>query len=188
MKTKRLKGNIINKILIALILLVLVSTLILTLAYFQDKKEYSGTLDFGNIKLKVSGGVEGDGVTSSTSKLVFDTARKKNNDSTWTGKYMPGDTVELNLTVGLEENSEPSYYIISITDDNDVFESAYYYSDGTKTGNTLNVYVFDRAKTYKQSDTTKTELTGSDLKNVGKLSAGDTNAQNLTISAKMKKK
>ena len=83
MKTKRLKGNIINKILIALIILVLVSTLILTLAYFQDKKEYSGTLDFGNIKLKVSGGVEGDGVTSSTSKLVFDTARKKNNDSTF---------------------------------------------------------------------------------------------------------
>ncbi len=180
MKTKRLKGNIINKILIALILLVLISTLILTLAYFQDKKEYSGTLDFGNIKLKVSGGVN-----SETSTLVFDTARKKNNDSTWTGKYMPGDMVDLNLTVGLENNSEPAYYIISITDDNDVFESAYYYSDGTKTGNTLNVYVFDRAKTYKQSDTTKTELTGSDLKNVGKLSAGDTNAQNLTISAKI---
>ena len=98
---------------------------------------------------------------------------------------MPGDIVDLNLTVGLENNSEPAYYIISITDDNEVFESAYYYSDGTKTGNTLNVYVFDRAKTYKQSDTTKTELTGSDLKNVGKLSAGDTNAQNLTISAKI---
>ncbi len=178
MKTKRLKGNIINKILIVLILLVLVSTLILTLAYFQDKKEYSGTLDFGNIKLKVSGGVEGDGVTTSTSKLVFDTARKKNNDPTWTGKYMPGDLVEINLTIGLEENSEPAYYMVFISDENEYFETSAYYGIKDSSGN-LKIYKSDGQKVVLQSD-------NSEQTNIycGKITKTETH--NLTISAKIK--
>ena len=175
MKTKRLKGNILNKILITLILLVLVSTLILTLAYFQDKKEYSGTLDFGNIKLKVSGGVEGDGVTTSTSKLIFDTARKKNNDPTWTGKYMPGDLVEINLIVDLEVGSEPAYYVVQISDEKNIFENNIYFSEDGQ-----NVYVYNGTYTYKQDDSTKTMV---EDKYCGKITAG--NAQNLTISAKI---
>ncbi len=173
MKTKRLSKSVKTMIL-ALILLVVISSFVLTLAYFQDKKEYSGTLDFGNIKLKVSGGVEGDGVTTSTSKLIFDTARKKNNDSTWTGKYMPGDIVDLNLTVGLENNSEPAYYLIWLYDSKGVFEDAFYYSQ-----NGTDIYV-NNETTIKNL---KTSETGT-IK-VGKLSAGDANAHSLTISAKI---
>ncbi len=179
MKAKGLSKSV-KTFILALILLVLILPLILTLAYFSDKKEYSGTLDFGSIKLKVSGGVEGDGTDSATSKLVFDTTRKKNNDSTWTGNYMPGDTVEINLTVDLETGSEPAYYVVQISDEKNVFESACYYSDGTKTGDNFNVYVYDGVKTYKQGDTTKQPISD---KYCGQVTAG--NAQNLTISAKI---
>ena len=174
MKTKRLSKNV-KTIILALILLVVISSFVLTLAYFQDKKEYSGTLDFGNIKLKVSGGVEGDGVTTSTSKLIFDTARKKNADSTWTGKYMPGDTVEINLTVDLEVGSEPAYYVVQISDEKNIFENNIYFSEDGQ-----NVYVYNGTYTYKQGDSTKTMV---EDKYCGKITAG--NAQNLTISAKI---
>ena len=184
MERKRKKINL-KFIVLILSLIVFLGMSVLTFAWFTDSKSYTGTLNFGELKLKVSGGVSGDGVTSATSKLIFDTARKLNNDSTWTGKYMPGDTIDLNLTVGLESSSEPAYYMISITDNKNVFERAYYYSDGTKTGNNLNVFVFNKIKTYKQGDDSKTELTGSDLKYVGKLDAGDSNAHSLTISAKI---
>ena len=174
MKTKRLSKSV-KTIILALILLVVISSFVLTLAYFQDKKEYSGTLDFGNIKLKVSGGVEGDGVTTSTSKLVFSTARKKNNDSTWTGKYMPGDLVEINLTVDLEVGSEPAYYVVQISDEKNIFENNIYFSEDGQ-----NVYVYNGTYTYKQDDSTKTMV---EDKYCGKITAG--NAQNLTISAKI---
>ncbi len=174
MKTKRLSKNV-KTIILALILLVVISSFVLTLAYFQDKKEYSGTLDFGNIKLKVSGGVEGDGVTTSTSKLIFNTARKKNNDSTWTGNYMPGDTVEINLTVDLEVGSEPAYYVVQISDEKNIFENNTYFSEDGQ-----NVYVYNGTYTYKQGDSTKTMV---EDKYCGKITAG--NAQNLTISAKI---
>ncbi len=174
MKTKRLSKSV-KTIILALILLVVISSFVLTLAYFQDKKEYSGTLDFGSIKLKVSGGVEGDGVTTSTSKLIFDTARKKNNDPTWTGKYMPGDLVEINLIVDLEVGSEPAYYVVQISDEKNIFENNIYFSEDGQ-----NVYVYNGTYTYKQDDSTKTMV---EDKYCGKITAG--NAQNLTISAKI---
>ncbi len=170
MKTKRLKGNILNKILITLILLVLVSTLILTLAYFQDKKEYSGTLDFGNIKLKVSG----DSVQTGSSKLNFSVDRTGVSYQTG-GKIMPGDIVNIKLSVALESTSEPAYYIVNISDEKNVFENAFYYSQ-----NGTDVYVNNGEKIVKQNTTTE-----ETSKKVGKLTAGDSNAHNIAISAKI---
>ena len=167
MKTKRLKGNILNKILITLILLVLVSTLILTLAYFQDKKEYSGTLNFGEIKLKVSG----DSIETGSSNLKFSVDRTGVSYQTG-GKIMPGDTVNIKLKVGLEDGSEPAYYVVNISDEKNVFENAFYFSDGT------DVYVNDGTKTYKQGDSSKTPVSD---KYVGLLEK-NTSGHDITIS------
>ena len=170
MERKRKKINI-KFIVLILSLIVFLCISVLTYAWFTDSKSYTGTLNFGELKLKVSG----DSVTDNSKTLSFDTARKLNNDSTWTGKFMPGDTINIKLKVGLEDGSEPAYYIVHITDDKNVFENAFYYSqDGT------NVYVNDGKKIYKQGTTTSVS---SPI--IGKISAGDSNAHSLTISAKI---
>ena len=171
MEKKRKKINI-KFIVLIISLVVFLSMSIFTFAYFTDNKNYTGTLNFGELKLKVSG----DSVTENSQALSFDTARKLNNDSTWTGKFMPGDTINIKLKVGLEDGSEPAYYLVQISDNKNVFENAYYYSqDGT------NIYVNNGQKIYKQGTTTAvtTPIIGKIL------SAGDSNAHNLTISAKI---
>ncbi len=179
MERKRKKINL-KFIVLILSLIVFLSMSVLTFAWFTDSKSFTGDLTFGSLELDVSGGVSGDGVDSATSKLVFDVARQKAGDSTWTGKIMPGDTIDINLTVGLKSGSEPAYYLIFIHDDKGVFENNVYFSDGTKTGNVLNVYVNDGTKTYLQTDSTMASVTN---KYCGKLTAGT--PQNIKISAKV---
>ncbi len=170
MEKKRKKINV-KFIVLILSLIVFLSMSIFTFAYFTDNKNYTGTLNFGELKLKVSG----DSVIENSKTLSFDTARKLNNDSTWTGKYMPGDTINIKLKVGLEDGSEPAYYIVQISDDKNVFENAFYYSQN---GN--DVYVNNGQKIVKQNTTTE-----ETDKKVGMLTAGDSNAHSLTISAKI---
>ncbi len=171
MEKKRKKINV-KFIVLIISLVVFLSVSVLTFAFFTDSKSYNGNLTFGELKLKVSG----DSVTQNSQTLLFDTARKFYNDSTWTGKYMPGDTINIKLKVGLEDGSEPAYYLVQISDNKNVFENAFYYSqDGT------NIYVNNGQKIYKQGTTTAvtTPIIGKIL------SAGDSNAHSLTISAKI---
>ena len=94
---------------------------------------YTGTLNFGELKLKVSGRVSGDGVTSATSKIDFDVTRSSGPAYTLTKKIMPGDTININLTIDLETGSEPAYYVVKIYDSKNIFENITYFSDdGTK--------------------------------------------------------
>ena len=152
MEKKRKKINL--KFIVLIISLVIFSSMsIFTFAYFTDSKSYTGNLTFGSLELDVSGGVSGDGVDTTTSKLVFDVTRTSGPAYSTTKKVMPGDTININLTLGLKTGSEPAYYLISITDDNRVFDDAYYFSeDGT------NIYVFDGEKTYLQSDPNKVNV------------------------------
>ncbi len=163
------KNKVLNKILLALLLIVLVSLFSITFAWFTDKKEYSGTLNFGAIELDVSG----DGVNNATKELQFSTTRQANSDATWTGKIMPGDVVNIPLNVGLTSSSESAYYLVHITDAKNVFENAYYFFDGTY------VYVNDGTKTYRQGDSSKTPVSD---KYVGMLEK-DASGHDITISA-----
>ncbi len=166
MKTKRLSRSV-KTIILALILLVLISPLILTIAYFSDKKEYSGTLDFGAIELDVSG----TGIDNTKKSLKFDVTRS-NGTYTAGGKVMPGDIVNIPIKVTLTSESEAAYYMIFLSDPKGIFESGAYFSDyGT------NVYISDGTKIYNQS----TKATVTD-KIVGKLSKGTT-GHDITISA-----
>ncbi len=165
---KSKKEKLFSKILLALLLIVLVSLFSITFAWFTDKKEYEGTLNFGSIELDVSGGVDNE-----TQTLTFDVSRVSG--PTYTGKLMPGDTVNINLTLGLKSTSEPAYYIVYIFDNNGVFEESMYFSeDGT------NVYVNNFTKTYLQTDANKASVSD---KYCGKLTNEST--QNITISAKV---
>lgn len=164
------KTNKTMSVLIIAFSLILISLIGLTVAYFTDSKSYTGTLEFGNIELDITGGVD-----ETTKVINFDIDRKTNNDPTWTGKIMPGDTIKMQVNIGLKSTSEPAYYVAVITDTKGAFENGIYFSDGT------NVYVNDGTKTYLQSDSTKTALTGSNLKYVGALTKADTH--NLTLNA-----
>ena len=119
-KTKR--KSVLKKIMIALSIVLFVSVATVTFAWLTDKKEYGGTLTFGEITLDVSG----SGVTESTATLNFDIARNPASQ-----KIMPGDSVSLSLNVGLASTSDPAYYLMFLTDTRGVFEDACYYSDGT---------------------------------------------------------
>ncbi len=173
MEKKKKKFDIKTMILF-LSLIVFLSASVFTFAFFTDSKSYSGDLTFGSLELDVSGGVSGDGVDSATSKLVFDVTRTSGPAYSTTKKVMPGDTININLTIGLKDGSEPAYYMVSITDDNNVFEDATYFSENGK------VYVFDARKTYLQTDSTKTAVTD---KFCGKLTAGTSGRQSLKIPA-----
>lgn len=116
------KNKVLKNVVIALCIILLISVVMVTFAWFTDKKSYSGNLTFGEIKLNVSG----DGVTESTKTLNFNITRNPSNQ-----KLMPGDSVSLNLNVGLTSNSDPAYYLMFLTDTRGVFEDAVYYSDGT---------------------------------------------------------
>ena len=164
------KTNKTMSVLIIAFSLILISLIGLTVAYFTDSKSYTGTLEFGNIELDITGGVD-----ETTKVINFDIDRKTNNDPTWTGKIMPGDTIKMQVNIGLKSTSEPAYYVAVITDTKGAFENGIYFSDGT------NVYVNDGTKTYLQSDSAKTALTGSNLKYVGALTKADTH--NLTLNA-----
>lgn len=173
MKQKRLKNEILKSIILTLCLTIIACLSVVTFAWFTDKKEYTGNLTFGSIELDVAGGVDNE-----TKTLKFSNSRE--NDATWTGKIMPGDTVNINLTVGLKDGSEPAYYMVFIADKNGYFENAAYY--GIKdSSNNLNTYKSDGRKVVLQSS--GAEETGV---SVGKLLAGTANAHNLTISAKIK--
>ena len=179
MERKRKKINI-KFIVLILSLIIFLSMSIFTFAWFTDSKSFTGNLTFGSLELDVSGGVSGDGIDSATSKLVFDVARQKAGDSTWTGKIMPGDMVNINLAVGLKDGSEPAYYMVFISDKKGYFENAAYY--GIKdSSNNLSVYKSNGQKVVLQSTgETKTGIY------TGKILAGTANAHNLTISAKIK--
>ena len=174
MERKRKKINL-KFIVLILSLIVFLGMSVFTFAWFTDTKSYTGTLNFGELKLKVSGGVSGDGVTSASSKIDFDVTRSSGPSYTLTKKVMPGDTININLTIDLEAGSDPAYYVVQITDEKNIFENNLYFSDdGT------NVYVYNGTYTYKQGDTTKTMV---EDKYCGTITAGS--AQNLKISAKV---
>ncbi|MGN1208214.1 MAG: BspA family leucine-rich repeat surface protein, partial [Christensenellales bacterium] len=119
-KTKR--KNVLKRVMIALSIVFFVCVATVTFAWLTDKKEYGGTLTFGEITLDVSG----SGVTESTATLNFDIARNPASQ-----KIMPGDSVSLSLNVGLASTSDPAYYLMFLSDTRGVFEDACYYSDGT---------------------------------------------------------
>lgn len=140
---------------------------ILTFAWFTDRKDYSSNLSFGAVELEVSG----KSVKSDTKTLEFDVTRT---NGTYTGKIMPGDTVNIALNIGLTANSEDAYYIVQISDEKNIFENAYYYSQ-----NGTDVYVNNGTTIVKQGTTTAVTTPV-----VGKLLKGTT-GHNITIGAKI---
>ena len=118
----------VSKVTISLVIvfsLLLVTLIGLTMAYFTDSKSYTGTLSFGDIKLKVtdnSGDTMEDGAN-----VVFDITRT----GTVTTKLMPGDTVSINFNVGLDTGSQPAYYLVSVSDSEGILDNATYYHNGT---------------------------------------------------------
>lgn len=167
MEKRRKKINL-KYVVIILSLIVFLSMSMMTFAWFTDSKNYSGDLTFGSLELDVSGGVD-----EASKTLKFSTARQTAGDSTWTGKIMPGDVVNIPLNVSLTSTSEPAYYLVHITDEKNIFENAFYFSDGT------NIYVNDGIKTYKQGDSLKTPVSD---KYVGKLEK-NTSGHDITIGA-----
>lgn len=165
--------KISNKVLILMIvtILMLITLIGLTMAYFTDSKHFNGELNFGEIKLKVT---DKDGAEFTSSKMFSLT--RSNPNAADTGKVMPGDIVNIQLSVGLESTSEDAYYLVFLTDTNGIFTNATYFSDGT------NCYRIDNGSVVKIA-TDGTETAETTLK-VGALKSTDT-AHSFTINAKI---
>ena len=161
MKTKRLKISI-KTIILIISLIIFASISVITFAWFKDKEEYTGSLNFGSIELDIT-----SGVVEATKTIDFDITRSHGDYSSG-GNIMPGDIINIPLKIKLK-NSEPAYYLVYLTDTKKVFEEAMYFSDdGT------NVYVNNGIKTYKQGTTTVVTN-----KIVGKISGTSEHAINI---------
>lgn len=160
--------------LIVLIVFLLASILSLSFAWFTDKKESTSNITFGNILLDVTGASAGE-----NGKLKFNITRNEVTTTT-NSKVMPGDIVNIDLTVGLKTNSQPAYYLLKLTDKtNKVFENSIYFSDGTvDSSNNLIVYQTDGTTSWEQNDATKTTT-----KMVGKITNSD--KHNISIKAEI---
>ena len=160
--------------LIVLIVFLLASILSLSFAWFTDKKESTSNITFGNILLDVTGASAGE-----NGELKFNITRNEVTTTT-NSKVMPGDIVNIDLTVGLKTNSQPAYYLLKLTDKtNKVFENSIYFSDGTvDNSNNLIVYQTDGTTSWEQNDATKTTT-----KMVGKITNSD--KHNISIKAEI---
>ena len=161
-------------VLIVLIVFLLASILSLSFAWFTDKKESTSNITFGNILLDVTGASAGE-----NGELKFNITRNEVTTTT-NSKVMPGDIVNIDLTVGLKTNSQPAYYLLKLTDKtNKVFENSIYFSDGTvDNSNNLIVYQTDGTTSWEQNDATKTTT-----KMVGKITNSD--KHNISIKAEI---
>lgn len=161
-------------LLIVTIFLFVASILSLSFAWFTDKKEASSSITFGNILLDVTGASAGE-----NGELKFNVTRNELTTTT-VKKVMPGDIVNIDLTIGLKSNSQPAYYLLKLTDKtNKVFKNSFYFSDGTvDSSNNLIVYQTDGETSWEQNDETKTTT-----KMVGKISNPD--KHNITIKAEI---
>ena len=128
MKQRIKKASKVTTTLIIVFSILLVTLLSLTMAYFTDSKSYTGTLNFGNVTLKVTDKNNAEMKDGDT--IVFDITRT----GEVTQKLMPGDTIGINFNVSLQGGdnpSEPAYYLVSISDTEGVLDEATYYHDGT---------------------------------------------------------
>ena len=154
MKQRIKKVSKVTTTLIIVFSILLVTLLSLTMAYFTDSKKYTGTLNFGNVKLKVTD--KNNTEMNDGDTIVFDITRT----GEVTQKLMPGDTIGINFNVSLQGGdnpSEPAYYLVSISDTEGVLDEATYYHDGTNV--------------VKNTDSAKS---------VGELTVGQTHAFNIS--------
>ncbi|MGN1208256.1 MAG: hypothetical protein ACI4TI_02185, partial [Christensenellales bacterium] len=146
-------------IIILVFMLVFVIGIGFTFAWFTSQKTMEEQLRFGRIALDVTGS------SIQEKNLVFNVDRKYITYQTG-GKIMPGDTVSIDINVGLQQTSQDAYYVVKLTDDLNIFENAIYFADGTKdSGGNIVVYQTNGINTWVQGDATKTPVS----KLVGKI-------------------
>lgn len=141
---KSKKSKILFGMLIAFAFILVSCLSVVTYAWFTDSKTYTGTLNFGEIQLLVkdsSSAEMSDGAT-----LPFTLSRSG------ASKAMPGDTITINLNVGLKTGSDDSYYFVVISDTKNVFKKgAYFLNDAGE----VCYYDATAQKAYKQGTTTE---------------------------------
>lgn len=171
-KVKKTKTNKVALTIFVISLVFLVLTIgRITYAYYTDFKNYNNNLQFGKIELNVTQ----DGLASGSETLQFNINRT-NGTYTNGGKIFPNDEIEIDLTISLTQASGPAFYLMRLSDTQNIFETLYYFKDGN------NVYVNNGEKTYLQSDTTKASVD----KKVGKL-ASSRESHAFTIKARVSK-
>lgn len=151
MEKEKIKIRLSTLILFCLAV-ILVSFSIVTFAWFKDKKAYSSNLSFGNIELDIK-----SGVNNANKTLSLNIARSG------ATKLMPGDTININLGIGLSSISEPAYYKVYLYDDKGIFEESSYFME--------NSVVYDENKQNTEN------------KYVGKITKDDTH--NISLQAKV---
>lgn len=150
------RKKLLISLMIAFVVLISVS---FTFAWFTDRKQLESSLRFGKIALDVTGS------SIQEENLVFNVDRKVIAYQTG-GKIMPGDTISIDMNVGLKETSQDAYYIIKLTDELGIFQNSMYFADGTKdSGGNIIVYQTNGTKSWVQGDTSNIVS-----KKVGKIS------------------
>ncbi|MGN1208058.1 MAG: hypothetical protein ACI4TI_01150 [Christensenellales bacterium] len=113
------------------VVMMIVATANLTYAWFTDQKNFSGTLNFGEISIIVDDNTTED-MSSQTSCLAV--YRDFDGDGTYEnlsknqdGKYqiMPGDKVGVNVRVSLSSTSEDVFYLVSLFSDSETLGSIF---------------------------------------------------------------
>ena len=158
MKTKGLKKVTIIMLVVAIVVMQ-ISALAITLAWFTDKKTDQKTLDLGNIKLKA-----GENGTSTSMGINLTRA----DGTTVATKALPGDKIKVTIGVELESTSKPAYYLVYL-DDADMFscDKEFFFKNGDT------VYATDGTTTNKlNQDGTLDTTTSSEV--VGKIEANQT--------------
>ena len=175
------KVNRATKVIISLVMvicLLFVSLIGLTLAYNSDDKSFSGELNFGTVKLNVTATVSGSSVTmTDKGALELDKAWSSNYVS-WTGTIAASSSSTITFNVSSKSGTEPAYYLAMLSSSNGAFTNCLYFSDGT------NYYINNGNKTYLQSDSSKTAVTG---KYVGILAKNATHSFSVTLKNSLTK-
>jgi len=170
LKRKKRRGAVLS----VLIVFVIVMSTTFSFAWFTDNAESSlSDFKFGNIALDITGSSVGD-----EGNIVLNVQRK-NIEYQANEKLMPGDTVSVDIDVGLTQNSENAYYLVKLTDSYGIFDEAYYFADGTTddNGELIVYYSYGTGTSWEQA--TKTVTT----KKVGVIS--NTSTHSMSLSAKI---
>lgn len=121
-KEQKLSRNTRPYLYVCILVAIILATIgLISYAWFTDKKEYTGDLEMGTVKISVDNGNDNQDVSFNLSRAF----------GRLTNKVMPGDTISCNVRIK-NIGSEPCYYLVCFVNDNAVlsanFNKDYYYS------------------------------------------------------------
>lgn len=137
------------KLLSVILIMLFVSVVCLTYAWFTDKQNISGEFEFGKVSIKIDDGTKDDKSSQEMCLSIYRNGVKLESGK----KIMPGD--EVKVTLRITNNGEECYYLVEIgtdceilkqTFDNDFFvQNSKFYTTKNKAGRDIYYKLIDES-------------------------------------------